>query len=179
VRFVAAIVAFVFAAAAVGLGVAQRTILAGPPSITSSVQTGDVSLTVIDAATLNANAGTQGIEVTGPGDLMLAYGRTADVLAWIGDASYNRVGWDPTNQELTSEVVTGSEDATEVPSPVGSDLWLREFTGTDLLTRKINAPDGISVIIAVDTASFPAVGAEGAAAAAADQIGRASCRERV
>jgi hypothetical protein len=167
VRFVVAIVAFVFAAAAIGLGVAQRTILLGPPSLTSSVQTGDVRLTVIDAATLNANAGTQGIEVTGPGDLMLAYGRTADVLAWIGDASYNNVGWDPETRELTSNVVTGTEDASEVPSPLGSDLWLREFTGTDLLTRKINAPEGISVIIAVDTSALPAVSTEGEGADAA------------
>ena len=160
-RFVVAIVAFVLAAAAIGLGVAQRTVLAGPPSISSSVRTGDPRLTVIDAATLNSNAGTQGIEVTGPGDLMLAYGRTADVLAWIGDASYNNVGWDPETHELTSEVVTGTEDAAEVPTPVGSDLWLREFTGTELLTRKINAPDGISVIIAVDTSNAPAVTADG------------------
>jgi hypothetical protein len=162
VRFVVAIVAFVLAAAAIGLGVAQRTILLGPPSVSSSVQTGEPALTVIDAATLNANAGTQGIEVTGPGDLMLAYGRTADVLAWIGDASYNNVGWDAETHELTSEVVSGGEDAGDVPTPVGSDLWLREFTGTDLLTRKINAPDGISVIIAVDTSNLPAVGTEGA-----------------
>ena len=166
-RFVVAIVAFVLAAAAIGLGVAQRTILLGPPSISSSVQTGDARLTVIDAATLNANAGTQGIEVTGAGDLMLAYGRTADVLAWIGDASYNNVGWDPVTRELTSEVVTGTEDAAEVPSPLGSDLWLREFTGTEVLTRKINAPDGISVIIAVDTSGFPAVGTEAEGADAA------------
>jgi len=171
VRFVVAIVAFVLAAAAIGLGVAQRTVLAGPPSISSSVQTGDARLTVIDAATLNANAGTQGIEVTGPGDLMLAYGRTADVLAWIGDASYNNVGWDPETQELTSEVITGSEDAADVPTPVGSDLWLREFTGTELLTRKINAPDGISVIIAVDTSNAPAVTADGTDAATDETTG--------
>ena len=166
-RFVVAIVAFVLAAAAIGLGVAQRTILLGPPSITSSVQTGDARLTVIDAATLNANAGTQGIKVSGPGDLMLAYGRTADVLAWIGDASYNAVGWDAETGQLTSDVVTGTEDASEVPSPLGSDLWLREFTGTELLTRKINAPDGISVIIAVDTSNFPAAGTDGEGADAA------------
>jgi len=174
VRFVVAIVAFVLAAAAIGLGVAQRTIWLGPPSVSSLVQTGDARLTVIDAATLNANAGTQGIEVTGPGDLMLAYGRTADVLAWIGDASYNSVGWDPETQELTSEVVSGTEDAGAVPTPVGSDLWLREFTGTEVLTRKINAPDGISVIIAVDTSNLPAVGTEGTDAAAGDTTGEAT-----
>ncbi|WP_309707923.1 hypothetical protein [Pseudolysinimonas sp.] len=149
-RFVVAIVALVLAAAAIGLGVAQRTVLAGPASVSSSVVTGDAPLTVIDAATLNANAGTQSIEVAGEGDIVLAYGRSADVMAWVGDASYNQIGWDAEAQQLTTEVVDGSESAAEIPSVVGSDLWLREFTGTDLLTRKINAPEGISVIIGVD-----------------------------
>lgn len=149
-RFVVAIVALVLAAAAIGLGVAQRTVLAGPASVSSTVVTGDAPLTVIDAATLNANAGTQSIEISGEGDIVLAYGRTADVMAWVGEAGYNQISWDAEAGELTTEVVAGSESAAEVPSLVGSDLWLREFTGTDLLTRKINAPDGISVIIGVD-----------------------------
>jgi hypothetical protein len=158
VRFVVAIIAFVLAAAAIGLGVAQRTVLAGPASVSSSVVTGDAPLTIIDGATLNANAGTQSIEIAGTGDIVLAYGRTADVMAWVGDASYNQIGWDAETQELTTDVVSGSEPAAEVPSLVGSDLWLREFTGTDLLTRKINAPEGISVIIGVDPT--PAEGAD-------------------
>ena len=149
-RFVVAIVAFVLAAAAIGLGVAQRTVLAGPASVSSSVVTGSAPLTIIDAATLNANAGTQSIEVTGTGDIVLAYGRTADVLAWVGEASYNEIDWDAEARELTSTVVDGTESAADIPTIAGSDLWLREFTGTDLLTRKINAPDGISVIIALE-----------------------------
>ena len=152
-RFVVAIVAFVLAAAAIGLGVAQRTVLAGPASVSSSVVTGSAPLTIIDAATLNANAGTQSIEVTGTGDIVLAYGRTADVLAWVGEASYNEIDWDAEARELTSTVVDGTESAADIPTIAGSDLWLREFTGTDLLTRKINAPDGISVIIALEPAA--------------------------
>jgi hypothetical protein len=159
VRFVVAIVAFVLAAAAIGLGVAQRTVLAGPPSVSSSVVTGSAPLTIIDAETLNANAGTQGIEVAGHGDIVLAYGRTADVLAWVGEASYNEIGWDPEARELTATVVDGSESAADIPTIAGSDLWLREFTGTDLLTRKINAPEGISVIVAVQPSA--ADGTEG------------------
>jgi hypothetical protein len=158
VRFVVAIVALVLAAAAIGLGVAQRTVLAGPASVSSSVVTGDAPLTVIDAATLNANAGTQSIEIAADGDIVLAYGRTSDVLAWVGEASYNEVGWDAEARELTTAVVRGSETAADVPSITGSDLWLREFTGTDVLTRKINAPEGISVIIGVDPT--PADGTE-------------------
>jgi hypothetical protein len=176
VRFVIAIVAFILAAAAVGLGVAQRTILAGPDSVSSSVVTGAAPLTVVDAATLNANAGTQSIEVAGSGDIVLAYGRTADVLAWVGDAPYNKVGWDAEAGELTTTVVVGSESAADVPSIAGSDLWLREFTGTDLLTRKINAPDGISVIIAAEPAD-PAEAADGAATEEAPASGDAAATD--
>ncbi len=172
-RFVVAIVAFVLAAAAIGLGVAQRTILAGPDSVSSTVVTGDAPLTIIDASTLNANAGTQSIEVAGEGDVMLAYGRTSDVMAWVGEAGHNQIGWDAETGELTNRVVRGTEPDDEVPSPVGSDLWLREFTGTDVLTRKINAPEGISVIIAAvpgDAAEAAAdeTAAEDAAATAED-----------
>lgn len=155
-RFVVAIVAFVLAAAAIGLGVAQRTVLAGPASISSTVVTGSAPLTIIDAETLNANAGTQGIEVAGDGDIVLAYGRTADVLAWVGEASYNEIGWDAEARELTSTVVDGTESAADIPTLAGSDLWLREFTGTDVLTRKINAPEGISVIIALEPSATAA-----------------------
>lgn len=154
-RFVIAIVAFVLAAAAIGLGVAQRTILLGPESISSSVATADTPLTVIDAAALNAHAGRQTIDVAAEGEIMLAYGRTADVMAWVGDASYNEIGWDAEAGELTTRLVSGTEDASIVPSPVGSDLWLREFTSVDTLTRLLNAPEGISVIIAVGPGGTP------------------------
>jgi len=157
VRFVVAIVAFVLAAASIGLGVAQRTILLGPSSISSSVVTADTPLTIIDSSTLNANAGTQTIEVEAAGDVMLAYGRTADVMAWVGEASYNEITWDAEAEELRTSLHRGTEDAAYVPSPVGSDLWLREFTGTDLLTRKLNAPEGISIIIAIGPGGDPSL----------------------
>lgn len=147
-RFVVAIVLFVVAAASIGLGIAQRTVLAGPDSLSSEVATGAAPLTVVDGETLNAHAGSQTIEVGGTGTILLAYGRTNDVLAWVGDATHNRIGYDEETAELTTRLVRGSEQ--EVPSPEGSDLWLREFTGTDTLTRRINAPEGISVIIAAD-----------------------------
>lgn len=147
-RFVIAVVALVLAAAGIGLGVAQRTVLAGPDSISSQVSTAAAPLTLIDGATLNANAGTQSLEVAGEGTILLAYGRAADVLAWIGDASYNEVTWDAETADLQTRLVAGTE--TVVPNPAGSDLWVREFSGDDLLTRKINAPSDISILIAAD-----------------------------
>jgi hypothetical protein len=149
VRFVVAIVLFALALVGIGLGVAQRTILAGPSSVSASVTIDSTApLTVIDGGTLNTFETTQGITVEGDGDIMLATGRTPDVLAWVGKASYNRIGYDPEARRLTSELVVGTEFST--PSPAGSDLWAGEYVGTDVLTRNIKVPRDVSVIIASD-----------------------------
>lgn len=43
-------------------------------------------------------------------------------------------------------------DAAEDPavSPVGSDLWIQEFSGEGTLVRKVNVPTDVSVLIAAD-----------------------------
>ena len=89
-RFVIAIVLFVVAFVAIGFGIAQRTILAGADSFSTQVTTGDAPITVVDGAALNALPGTQGISISGSDDIFLAYGRTSDVIAWVGDLPYNR-----------------------------------------------------------------------------------------
>jgi hypothetical protein len=179
VRFVIAIVLFIAAFFAIGLGIAQRTVLAGPDSFSTSVTTGSAPITVVDGAVLNALPGTQSVTVTGDGDIFLAYGRTSDVLGWIADLPYNHVTFEPGATELTTETIgssapvdpsatptptptptptatddveTGNPNAFtgEVPDPRASDLWVQEFTGTDELVRKINAPQEISLIIMSD-----------------------------
>lgn len=147
-RFVIAIVLFVVAFVGIGVGIAQRTILAGPSSISTGVVTDDAPVTVISAEALNAFPLTQKLEVSGSDEIFMAYGRTSDVLGWVGDASYNMIGFDAETQQLTSKLTTGTEDT--VPSPVDSDLWLQQFEGTDELTRRINPPADISVILTAD-----------------------------
>ena len=180
-RFVIAIVLFVTAFVAIGLGIAQRTVLAGADSFSTSVTTGSAPITVVDGAVLNALPGTQSVTVTGDGDIFLAYGRTSDVLGWIDDLPYNHVTFEPGATELSTETVgsvapvdpsatpaptpapaptpTATDDAEtgnpnaftgEVPDPRASDLWVQEFTGSDELIRKINAPQEISLIIMSD-----------------------------
>ncbi|CAN5382453.1 hypothetical protein BH11ACT3_BH11ACT3_16030 [soil metagenome] len=144
-RFVIAIVLFVVAFVTIGFGIAQRTILVGPASFTSEVSTGDAPVTVIEGAALNAFPGTQGVTVAGGDEIFLAYGRTGDVLAWIGDATYNEITFDVDAQKLVSKVAKGAEDT--VPSAVDSDLWLQQYEGNRELTRRINVPDGISAIV--------------------------------
>ena len=176
-RFVIAIVLFVAAFCAIGLGIAQRTVLAGPDSFTTQVTTADAAVTVVDGDALNALPGTQGVKISGQGDIFLAYGRTSDVLAWVADLPYNHVTLTAGANELNSEIIedagaeptpgttetptptptpsaTDAADAEaftgDVPDPRGSDLWVQEFSGSDELTRRINAPQDISLIVMSD-----------------------------
>ena len=125
-RFIIAIVFFVVAVVGVGLGVAQRTVLAPPESVTSTVQLDSAAtVTVIDGSALNAYEGRQTLAISGgvvappetaadaeadpeadadaeDGEeqiaqtdrVVAAYGRTGDVLAWVGDARYTLVTFD-------------------------------------------------------------------------------------
>lgn len=148
-RFVLAIISFIVAATMVGFGIAQRTILAQPDKVTLSASVdSDATVTVIDGATLNSFDGSQTLTVSGPGQVFAAYGRTSDVLAWIGDTTYTAVSRDAESGELVSETVVGTE--TEVPNPNGSDLWLDDYVKDGELTLTVNVPEDISFIIASD-----------------------------
>ena len=154
-RFVLAIVSFVVAAVMIVAGIAQRTIFAAPDKVSlSTVVTTDAPVTVIDGDTLNAFEGSQTLRVDGPGTVFAAYGRTTDVLAWIGDASYTTVSLDQETGELTSSLTRGTE--TEVPDPNGSDLWLDDFVKDNELSMTVKVPSNVSIIIASDgTESAP------------------------
>ena len=146
-RFVLAIVSFVAAALLIGLGIAQKTILAAPDVITAATSiTTDAPVTVVSGEALNAYPRSQTVQIGGSDDTFVAYGRTTDVIAWIGDASYNMVGYDTETAMLESTLQTGTED--EVPTPVGSDLWLASYEDKSSMT--INVPEDFSLLVVTD-----------------------------
>ncbi len=148
-RFVMAIVLFLVAFMAIGYGIAQRTILAGPASITAAVTTDSTApITVIDGTALRAYDGGQRLTVSGSSKVFIADGRAGDVRAWVGKTTYNRVTFSTKTQQLESKLVSGKDST--APSPVGSDLWVDEFSGKTQLVRTINVPDTASVIIMSD-----------------------------
>jgi hypothetical protein len=149
VRFVFAIVSFVLAALMIGLGIGQRTFLAGPEEVTAATtETTTTPVTVIDGSALNAYEQAQTLEVSGSPTISAAYGNTTDVLAWVGDATYTHVTYDADLGELVSTVETGAEAT--VPALAGSDLWLREYTAESSLRMRVNLPDDASVIAISD-----------------------------
>lgn len=148
-RFVLAIVSFMLAAVMIGYGISQQTILATPDEVTVSAETdGTAPLTVVDGEAFNAYSGNQTISIAGPGRIVAAYGRTSDVLAWVGDASHNMVTVDPETGELVAEEISGSEE--QVPDPYESDLWLENYTADLKLALTVKIPDDVSFIIAAD-----------------------------
>ena len=153
-RFIAAIVAFVIAFGMIAYGIAQRTVLAAPSTLTASVAThSPATVTLIDSKTLQSLPGRQKIDISGSSTVFAAYGRTDDVKAWVGKTTYNRIGYKAATKKLTNTVVKGK--ATTVPNPAGSDLWLGQFSHAKSLTFTVNVPSDITVLI-VSNGTSPA-----------------------
>jgi hypothetical protein len=183
VRFVWAVVAFLIAAVMIGAGIAQRTVFEGPTAETRSIETdGETAYTLIDGAVLTQVDGSQTLTAEGEGPVFAAYGRTADLRAWLADTEFTEVTVDgeggvltatstPTPTQSASSAPTGDEPA-EAPAPestpaetaapesaapartpAGSDLWLEEFEGEGSLTMPLQLPDTMSVLLASDGAA--------------------------
>lgn len=166
-RFVWAVVAFVMATLLIGAGIAQRTIFMGPSAQQMEVSVEDPTpFVLVDGEVLRENPGQQTLLVRGDGDIFAAYGRTADMEAWLSDATYTSVVLDDgTPTSAVVEPDAADEDAETDPdadatepgrSPFGSDLWLDSFSEQDQLITDMQLPDGMSVLIAKDgTESAP------------------------
>jgi hypothetical protein len=185
VRFVWAVAAFVLAAVMIGAGIAQRTIFQGPENDIAAISVEEEApYLVIDGDVLNEISGAQTLRAQGEGNIFAAYGRTADMQAWLSDTPYNVATLDDegeivtelvepeppaesetdpaTGDPATDEAAGGDaateEAAAEVPSrsPVGSDLWLDEFQQSDILIAPLQLPSQMSVLVATDgTAPAP------------------------
>ncbi|WP_311245030.1 glycosyl transferase [Microbacterium sp. WCS2018Hpa-23] len=180
-RFVWAVVAFVLAAGLIAAGIAQRTVFMGPSTQETSVAVEEPApYVLLDGDVLREHPGAQTLLVRGDGDIFAAYGRTADMEAWLADTSYNHVSVGKDGEldvELVDPAAAGDDESTDDPeatpapeetpaedgaaaeagrSPVGSDLWLDSFTDTDALIADMQLPEGVSLLIAHDgTADAP------------------------
>lgn len=157
-RFVWAVVAFVLATLLIGAGIAQRTIFMGPSAQQTQLSVEEPApYTLVDGAVLRANPGQQTLLVRGEGDIFVAYGRTADLQAWLSDAEYDAVTLDSDGESVATlvepEAAADEEgDAAEQQgrNPAGSDLWLDSFSEADQLITDMQLPEGMSVLIAED-----------------------------
>ncbi|MDQ1546381.1 MAG: hypothetical protein QOH69_1285 [Actinomycetota bacterium] len=153
-RFVLAIICFIIAFGTLGTGIAERTFLAPPSEVTlHTVSHSAAPVLVIDGAALNSYKQTQNVKLSGSATAFAAYGRTSDVRAWVGNATYNEVTLNRSTGQLQSKLHTGKTSA--VPNPAGSDLWLQQFPFDQAKNFSIKIPTDMSVI-AVSNGKLPA-----------------------
>ncbi|MGO1852229.1 MAG: glycosyl transferase, partial [Microbacteriaceae bacterium] len=177
-RFVWAVVAFVLATLLIGAGIAQRTIFTGPSSQQQELSVEEpAAYVLVDGEVLRESPGQQTLLIRDDGDIFAAYGRTADMEAWLSDATYNAItlGEDGSPESRLVEPSADSESESGTPAPTpsadpdadgdaadeaaadepgrnpeGSDLWLDSFTEQDQLITDMQLPEGMSVLIAKD-----------------------------
>ncbi|MDL5350420.1 glycosyl transferase [Microbacterium sp. zg-YB36] len=156
-RFVWAVAAFVLAALMLGAGIAQRTVFQGPTAQSETIEVAEeVPYLLVDGAVLRSQPGSQTLRAQGEGEIFAAYGRTADLEAWLAGSEYAHIKLD--GEAIESEVVapetepTAEGETAPAPArnPAGSDLWLDEFVQEDLLIETLQLPEGMSVLVAAD-----------------------------
>lgn len=121
-RFVWAVVAFVLAAGLIAAGIAQRTIFMGPSTQEVSVAAEEPApFVLMDGDVLREHPGSQTLLIRGEGEIFAAYGRTADMQAWLADSSYNHVTVGDDGDLNVELVAAGSaadgDSSSESPAP--------------------------------------------------------------
>ncbi len=171
-RFIVSVILFAVAAVMVGAGILIHSVFLPPSTMSQSISLKDPApITVIDSSSLNRISSTQTITVQGGAAgtiyvqsansapvaeqatsdrVVLAWGRKPDVMAYIGNVSYQSIEAAPKTGELTASKVAGTEIST--PDPYGSDLWVEQFKATKNLSHDVTTPKGNLIVIATDGA---------------------------
>jgi hypothetical protein len=147
-RFLIAATLFILSISLLLLGLAQRTIWA-PPDVYSLNLVGQESqpYLIIPAETLALKPGEATISVSGPESVFIAAGKDIDVAAWVGQTSHSIA---ETSQDATSLSVVDKSGTNDFVSPVGSDLWVSEYSGDSLGELVIPEGQDLSVLVASD-----------------------------
>ncbi len=161
-RFIAAMVSLIIAALLLVLGFGFK-FFSGPTEITVSIPSSDrSSYVVIEPEVLHLHPGYQTVTAEGASVNTVGYGRTSDVMSWLGGSAYKRVVLNPKTLTVTSEEVDISESTHQAPtaaaaqdqaivSPAGSDMWIGESTVADgQANLPMNLASSQSVIVASD-----------------------------
>lgn len=146
-RLLIAVAMFVVSASLVLLGFGQRTIWAPPKSVSMSVEVKTSSpFAVIPHSTLALYPGTPTVTVSGSNaGVFVSSGREADVQAFVGKSPSMLLGL---SKKKTSIEASQSFGVAPGFSPVGSDLWREQSTGTGSASLTASASDEAAVLIA-------------------------------
>jgi len=156
VRLIVAIVLLAVSSIALSIGIAQRTVFDAPDTITLGITTETgTPATIIHGTELQKYPGRytltveggSGVEQNSTDQIFVAYGRTVDVMAWLSPARHTTLRIDQVGMEMLALPRAGEP---YLPDPVGSDLWLAEYTGTGSLSVSVAAPETVTILIMSD-----------------------------
>lgn len=135
-----AIVLAILGLLVLGTGIGQRTIWLPPATVTAATpaQVAAAPLTVIGPDLLKTRDGQFTMTIKSDGPMQLAVGREDDIIGWIGDASYTKIG--AANSDFTQLAATSTKGEATVPNPAGSDMWVSEEKATGELTYTWQSP---------------------------------------
>jgi len=154
VRLFSAMLVLFFSIVSLALGIALRTVWAGPDTLIRTVEIEHTApIIVIPGETLTAHPGRQTVTVVDPNPssevgVIVAYGRSADVMGWIKPARFTTVLHDEVNDSLYAVPRLGRDS--QVPLPLNSDLWLEQFRESEAVKVSLTADEDISVVIFAD-----------------------------
>ena len=159
-RLLSAIIVLMLSVASLAVGIALRTVWAGPDTLVKTIEIDHTApAIVIPASTLVSNPGRQTVTVldntNNEAGITVVYGRTVDVMGWLRPARYTTVLTDSTTGELYAAPRLGSQS--RVPNPLNSDLWLEQFHEQGALKASLTGDEDISVVVFMD-GSYPAPG---------------------
>jgi hypothetical protein len=138
VRFIVAISALALAFVLLIVGLSQKIFFSGTEfiSVSQQVETTTPYL-VIDGSVLSHDGGAPYITARGTAQDVVAYGATKDVLAWLGNSTFNSLSFDKNGKDLVVSTVPSKDPLAKIPvivNPAGSDMWLGEQAGVDTAT---------------------------------------------
>lgn len=171
-RFIVALILFAVSAVMITAGMLIHSFFLPPSTMANSITLPNPApITVIDTNSLNRISATQTVSVQGGASgtvllegpdavptattaeserVVMAWGSESDVLAFIGNVSYQRIVARGEEGALQARRVVGIDVAT--PDPAGSDLWIEEFEAEQFLSRDFTTPRGNLLLIATDGA---------------------------
>lgn len=160
-RLVSAILVLFLSVLALAVGIAMRTVWAGPDTLVKTVEVDHTAPAIlIPGETLTAAEGRQTITVraldgASADDITVVYGRTKDVIGWLRPSRFTTVLLNQTSGELYAAPRLGAES--RLPDALNSDLWLEQYRESGALRMSLTADKDISVLVMAN-GSQPAPG---------------------
>lgn len=158
---VAVVLVAVCGLAALGVGVALRTVWLPPDTVTATAEldgSTPVALTAPGLPEMRPGPVTVTARAADGGPVLIARGREQDVTAWVGDAPHAVFTGlrTPTALRVEPAEAAGGPELPELPDPAGSDLWVQTESGTGEATLTWDDPQGRWLLLLAADGTRPA-----------------------